>query len=227
MTGRRLAGWRVEQSTGSAPSLLAPWPPPENEGQAIVRAGRVRGRHVLVLGSTQDRTLVDGARAARAGVDIVRRSTGGGAVLVAPDAQVWLDIWIPRGHDLWDDDVIKAAPWVGDTWVTALGALGAGDLRVHRGPLIRTVWSDRLCFAGFGPGEISINDGPGGAVRSKMTGPKVMGLAQRRTSAGARFHTSAPLRWDPEPLLALFTPEPALTDRTRSIVRRRRIRRRA
>jgi len=70
--------------------------------------------------------------------------------------------------------------------------------------MIRTAWSDRLCFAGFGPGEVSVVDGPRGDVRSESTGPKVMGLAQRRTRAGARFHTSAPLCWDPEPILALF-----------------------
>jgi lipoate-protein ligase A len=161
----------------------------------------------LVLGSTQDQTSIDEGRAARAGVDVVRRSTGGGAVLVAPDTQVWLDLWLPRGHDLWDDDVIEAAAWVGDSWVAALRALGAGTLRVHRGPMIRTAWSDRLCFAGFGPGEVSVVGAPSGDVRSESTGPKVMGLAQRRTRAGARFHTSAPLSWDPEPILALFKAE--------------------
>ncbi len=37
-----------------------------------------------------------------------------------------------------------------------------------------------------------------------MAGAKVMGLAQRRTSAGARFHTTVPLVWDPAPLLSLL-----------------------
>ncbi|HEY5252178.1 MAG TPA: hypothetical protein VIJ09_10965 [Acidimicrobiales bacterium] len=204
MSGRRSVGWRVEEVTTSASSLLAPWPPPQNQGDAIVRTGRVRGREALVLGSTQDATQIDEDRAARAGVDILRRSTGGGAVLVATDAQVWLDIWVPRGHDLWDDDIIAAASWVGDAWAEALGTLGADGLRVHRGPMIRTAWSDRVCFAGFGPGEVSVVDRPRPAVGSDATGPKVMGLAQRRTRAGARFHTSALLSWDPETMLALF-----------------------
>jgi lipoate-protein ligase A len=149
-----------------------------------------------VLGSTQDRAVVDDERAAAAGVDVLRRPTGGGAVMVARDAQVWLDIWVPRRHPLWNDDIIDAALWLGDAWVVALESLGGGPLRVHRGPASRGVWADRVCFAGLGPGEVFVD--------AADTGPKVTGLAQRRTSAGARFHSSAQVIWDPAPLLSLL-----------------------
>jgi lipoate-protein ligase A len=206
------AGWRVERSTGSAADLLAPWPRAEHQGGPVVRAGRMTGRPALVLGSTQDRA-VDDERAAAAGADVLRRSTGGGAVLVAPDAQVWLDVWVPRGHDLWDDDIVSASGWLGDTWAAALGSLGTGALRVHRAPATRAVWSDLICFAGLGPGEVFVagaaetvtgKTGPTKLVGAKVAGAKVMGLAQRRARAGARFHTSAPLVWNAEALLQLL-----------------------
>jgi lipoate-protein ligase A len=216
VTRRRLVGWRVERCTGSAATLLELWPPPSGQDDPVVRAGRVSGRPALVLGSTQDRAVVDEGRAAAAGVDVVRRSTGGGAVLVAPGAQVWLDLWVPRRHALWDDDIVDAATWLGDVWAGALTTLGAGTLRVHRGPSTRRAHSDLVCFAGLGPGEVHLARpvaaaGSGGAgtdgprtPTSDPTGPKVMGLAQRRTRSGARFHTSAPLQWDPDPLVTLL-----------------------
>jgi lipoate-protein ligase A len=155
----------------------------------VVRTGRLTGRTTVVLGSTQDRAVIDDERAAEAVVDVVRRSTGGGAVVVAPDAQVWIDLWVPRRHRLWDDDIVRASSWLGDAWARALESLGAGPMEVHRGPAVRSVWSDLVCFAGLGPGELHVS------------GRKVTGLAQRRTRPGARFHTLAPLVWRPGPLL--------------------------
>jgi lipoate-protein ligase A len=149
-----------------------------------------------VLGSTQDRSIVHEDRAAAAGIDVVRRSTGGGAVLVGPDAQVWLDLWIPRHDDLWDDDIIRSSIWLGETWMRALESLGVADLQVHRGPASRRAVSDLICFAGLGPGEVVV-DGAGQPS-------KVVGIAQRRTRAGARFHASAPLSWDPAPWSSLL-----------------------
>lgn len=181
--------WRVERTTGRAADLLDPWPPAGSRDDLVVRTGRLTGRRTVVLGSTQDRAVIDEGRAAQADVDVVRRSTGGGAVVVAPDAQVWIDLWVPRRHRLWDDDVVRASSWLGDAWARALGSLGAGPVQVHRGPAARSVWSDLVCFAGLGPGEVHVS------------GRKVTGLAQRRTRPGARFHTSAPLVWRPRELL--------------------------
>jgi lipoate---protein ligase len=190
--------WPVERFTGSAAELLGPWPPAASQGSPVVRTGRVTGVTTLVLGSTQDRAVVDDDAVGGAGIEVVRRSTGGGAVLVAPGAQVWIDLWLPRGQPLWDDDVVRAAGWVGDAWAQALGRLGATALEVHRGPATGGGWSRRVCFAGLGPGELHIG------------GRKVMGLAQRRTRAGARFHTTAPLVWRPALLSDLLAVDPAV-----------------
>jgi lipoate-protein ligase A len=158
--------------------------------------GRVRGSSALVLGSSQDRSVVDEGRAAARGIEVIRRSTGGGVVLVAPDAQVWLDLWVPRGDDLWEDDIIRSASWLGEAWLLALEGLGAGPLQVHQGRASRRPLSDLICFGGLGPGEV-YGAGPGPES-------KVVGIAQRRTRLGARFHTSAPLSWDPTPWVDLL-----------------------
>ena len=165
-----------------------------------MRVGRLRGAAAVVLGSTQDRSVVDAAAAAAAGVDVVRRPTGGGAVLVAPDAQVWLDLWIPRGDALWRDDIVAGALWLGRAWAEALTSLGAPALEVRGARATRDPSSDLVCFAGRGPGEVLLTEPAGG-------GAKVVGIAQRRTRMGARLHTTAPLRWEPAPLLGLLRPE--------------------
>lgn len=146
----------------------------------------------LVLGSTQPDSVV------RPGVDIdvVRRRSGGGAVLVAPDDVLWLDVIVPAGDELWDDDVGRAAHWLGQAWAAALGELGViGE--VHTGGLVRAPWSDEVCFAGLGPGEVTVGD------------RKVVGISQRRTRSAARFQCAALARWDPEGLAALLVEVPA------------------
>ncbi len=103
------------------------------------------------------------------GVDVVRRRSGGGAVLVGAGEQVWVEVWIPRDDPLWDDDVIRSSWWLGETWKRALEELGAPGLLVHRRRSTGRDWSDLVCFAGIGPGEV-------------MAGTaKVVGVAQRRT----------------------------------------------
>jgi lipoate---protein ligase len=143
----------------------------------------------VVLGSTQpDDVLVTGTPA-------VRRRSGGGAVLMEPGGLVWVDVFVPAGDPLWEADVGRAFAWLGATWATALGA---GAL-AHAGPLLTTPWSRLVCFAGLGPGEVTVE------------GAKVVGIAQRRTRAGALFQCAALCEWRPERLLDRL----ALTDEER------------
>jgi lipoate-protein ligase A len=146
----------------------------------------------VVLGSTQPHDVVDADRAAEAGLDVVRRGTGGGAVLVVPGGQAWLDLWLPRGDPLWDDDVIRSTRWLGDAWARALGTLGVAGLDVHTGRAVCTSWSSLVCFAGVGPGEVTLR------------GAKVVGIAQRRTREGARWHASVALSWEPARLATVL-----------------------
>jgi lipoate-protein ligase A len=145
-----------------------------------------------VLGSTQPDDVVDRVRADAAGLEVTRRRTGGGAVLVRPGELLWADVFVPSGDRLWTDDVGRAFRWLGPVWTSALHALGV-DARWHDGPLLETRWSRRVCFAGVGPGEVLVGD------------RKVVGISQRRTRAGARFHCAALRVWDPEALLAVLS----------------------
>ena len=129
----------------------------------------------LALGSRQSVEDADPVACAAAGVDVVRRRSGGGAVLLRPGEVVWLDAVLPRGHARWTDDVHDAMVRVGEAWATALATSVAGRLDVHRGRLVRDSWSDLVCFAGLGPGEVLLD------------GHKLVGISQRRTRDAARF----------------------------------------
>ncbi len=148
-------------------------------------------RRAVVLGSTQPDDAVDFAAAAAAGLDVVRRRSGGGAVLVAPGELLWLDAFVPADDRLWSDDVGRAAHWMGQLWTGALGAAGV-DATWHRGRLLAARWSQLVCFAGLGPGEVCVG------------GAKVVGLSQRRARTGAWFSSAALLRWDATPLLGVL-----------------------
>ncbi|MFQ5556934.1 MAG: hypothetical protein ACE5GB_05430 [Acidimicrobiales bacterium] len=167
----------------------------------------------VVLGSAQRPGVVDRPAAMAAGLQVTRRRSGGGAVLIAPGLQVWIDLLIEAGDPLWDDDVTRAAEWVGRTWARALRTLGFDDVGVHRGGLQAAAWSSLVCFAGLGPGEVV------------SAGRKVVGLSQRRSRRWIRTQTGAFHRWDPGALvdvLVLTPPERsaarlALSDRVATV----------
>jgi lipoate-protein ligase A len=177
--------WRVERHRGPASAFHAR-ALPEPIGPTVwvhdVDAP------ALVLGSAQDDGVVDADACRRAGVEVVRRRSGGGAVLLVPDEVMWVDVVVPAGHARWSDDVGRAAWWLGEAWAAALGP----EATVHRGALVRTPWSGLVCFAGLGPGEVVLG------------GRKAMGLSQRRTRAGARFQTAVYRRWEPAALAGLL-----------------------
>lgn len=146
-------------------------------------------RPALVLGSTQPSTVVDSERAARAGFEVVRRRSGGGAVLLVPGDVWWVDIVVPSDDPLWSDDVGRSFHWLGEVWASVVGDLGAGTAEVHRSGLRKSLWSPLVCFAGLGPGEVTVD------------GRKVVGMAQRRSRLGARFQCALLGRWDPTALI--------------------------
>jgi lipoate-protein ligase A len=129
----------------------------------------------VVLGSRQTPALLDLDRCARLGFDVVRRRSGGGVVLVVPDDLVWIDLVVP--HGVAPDDVRGSMVWAGEHWREALApSLPTGStLEVNDGPSRATPWSDLVCFAGVGPGEVLLG------------GRKLVGLSQRRTRHGLRI----------------------------------------
>ncbi|MFN0092311.1 MAG: lipoyl protein ligase domain-containing protein [Acidimicrobiales bacterium] len=184
----------MERATGSAAEFHARDLP--DDGRRRVWVWRVASS-ALVLGSAQPEAHVNRAAAAAAGVEVVRRRSGGSAVLLEPGGAVWVDVVLPAGDPLWDDDVGRAPRWLGRAWARALGELGLPDAVVHPGPHTRGGWADYVCFAGLASGEVLVG------------GRKVVGVAQRRTRRAVRFQSAALLSWRPAELVALLHP-PAL-----------------
>jgi lipoate-protein ligase A len=164
----------------------------------------------LVLGSTQGIVTVDQAAAARAGTQVVRRRSGGGAVLLVPGAATWLEVVMSRDDPRWDDDVGRSFHWLGEVFAGVLTGLGHDSVEVHRGPLVRSPWSAVACFAGLGPGEVTVS------------GRKAVGISQRRNRVGARFQCVVMGHHEPEALSALLRLEDqdhaALVDHLRATV---------
>jgi lipoate-protein ligase A len=180
-------GWRVESRAGSADALhTLDWPEPLVPTAWLMDVEGV----ALVLGSTQAMAAVDTDRLAAAGIELAQRRSGGGAVLVGPGDSVWIDLFVPAGDPRWEDDLSASFTWVGEAWARALSEVGLAA-QVHRGALVRGEQSASVCFAGLGPGEVTVG------------GVKVVGLSQRRTRAGARIQCVCYRRWDPAPLAAL------------------------
>jgi len=186
--------WTVVHKAGSVGDLHH-LPDPDSPSRTV----RVLEptRPAIVLGSSQSESVVDRPAAARHGFDVVRRRSGGGAVLVVPGEQVWLDFLVPAADPLWNDDIVKAAGWVGAAWAQALSAVGVAGAAVHSGRLVTTRWSGLVCFAGLGPGEVTVG------------GMKAMGLSQRRGRHWTRIQSAVHLRWRPDALLGSLDMSPA------------------
>lgn len=187
------ASWRLQRRRADAATLHDSWPPAAELGTRTAAVCEPTST-ALVLGSTQPLTLADGACLDARHVDLVRRRSGGGVVLVAPHAQVWIDVWVPHGDALWRDDIVLAPQWVGEAWALALASLGVPShlVSVHRGRSIPSEWAKVICFAGLGPGEVSVD------------GRKVVGISQRRTRHGTRISTTALIAWEPDELVRLL-----------------------
>jgi lipoate-protein ligase A len=192
--------WTVEHRSGDAGELHLDDVP----ARRLVRVHAVRSP-ALVLGSTQPDDLLDAAVASAAGFAIARRRSGGGVVHLAPGDQVWVDVVVPAGDPLWDDDVCRASWWLGDAWASSIGGVD-----VHRGAVTDRAAGRNACFAALGPGEVFRSDGTDRI--------KLVGVSQRRTRLAARFQCVAYRRWDPEPLLAAL--DPAAADAVGSQLRR-------
>lgn len=99
----------------------------------------------------------------------------------------WFELFVPAGDPWWRSDVGRAFEPPGDAVAAALALPGAV---VHRGGSEAGRWGTLVCFAGIGPGEVTVG------------GRKLVGWTQRRTREGSRFAGIVYPRWDPGPLVA-------------------------
>ena len=187
--------WHIAHTCGDAGAFHSTEPAPARSATF-----HTVERPTLVLGSAQPEGSVDAAAAGLLGVEVVRRRSGGGAVLLVPGEFVWLDLVLPAGDPLWSDDVGRSMEWVGELWLGVLADLGVRHASVHRGGLVSSAWSRQVCWAGVGTGEV-------------VAGAKVVGISQRRTRTYARFQTMCHLAWRPEWVAALVAePRPAVAE---------------
>jgi lipoate---protein ligase len=153
----------------------------------------------LVLGSTQREDVVDAESCARRGIAVVRRRSGGGAVLLRPGEVTWIDVIVPRGAPGWRADVHAPMTWLGRHLAAAIrvaagGSIGPERLSVHHGRPVTTRWSSTVCFDGLGAGEVLLD------------GRKLVGISQRRTRDAARLQCAWHSAYDPAALVELLAP---------------------
>lgn len=128
----------------------------------------------LVVGSAQSLSDIRDTQYAQP-PSLVKRASGGGAVLVTPDNMIWFDVVIGVHDPLWDCDITRSFFWLGATIRDALAACGCDALELHEAGLTQNAWSQLVCAASVGPGEVM------------MKGRKVVGLSQKRRRAFAVF----------------------------------------
>jgi lipoate-protein ligase A len=181
-----VAGWTVQHISGSAEELFLGPPSSATLLQQPSVVPVIRVLHIegptLVLGSSQPETVVNPERH---DIRVVRRRSGGGAVWLDPAEQVWLDVVLPITHPRWIPDVTASFGWLGTVWMHTMVDLGLDEqsVAVHRGVMQKSSWSDLLCFAGMGPGEVFVG------------GRKIVGMSQRRSRSAALFQCGVLLHW--------------------------------
>ena len=178
-TGEAAGGWSLRRLQGSARELHEIDLPTDERSVWLMETRQA----ALVLGSTQTVDEIDLASMDEAGVEVTRRRSGGGAVLIVPGECRWVDVVIPADDVLWEVDVSRSFLWLGEGWAEALRDLGI-PADVHHGPSLDIARGRVACFAGIGSGEV-VSDGR-----------KVVGLSQRRTRGGARFQCIIHERFD-------------------------------
>lgn len=190
--------WRFHEVQAGVGEFHAMSHPRGREVSLHCWGGNAQG--ALVLGSSQPEDAANAEVLKKLGLELVKRQSGGGAVLVVPEALVWIDVFIPRDDPLWEADISKSALWLGKVWQATLAEFGV-SAEVHQGPYQPGDWGNLVCFAGRAPGEVFIE------------GKKAVGISQRRTRRGARFQTALARQWNITELSPLLNLPPE--DRTR------------
>lgn len=150
----------------------------------------------LVLGRGQRPTQQMLVRASQAGVEVVRRHSGGGAVLTGP----WMlgfCLFLPPGHVLLRASMPSSYVPVGTAWQRALAGLGisARAVGTEIPPDAATPGWDWVCFGGLSHGELA-----------DARGRKILGLAQVRRKGGMAMVGGVLLGSPPwETLLSLWS----------------------
>ena len=141
----------------------------------------------LVLGSTQRPDVVRPG----AGLEVVRRRSGGGAVLLVPGEVLWVDVIAARVATR-SGTTTSAAPRTGSgrSGSRRWPRVGVAGAEVHRRGLVCTPWCSLVCFAGLGPGEVTRRRGQGGRHQPAPHPGRRRGSSAPCTGAGTRRPSS-------------------------------------
>lgn len=145
------------------------------------------------LGAAQASSELNLGHCSRVGINIVRRASGGAAVL--HEAHLGFSLILPSDHWLVAGDIVHSYERLGRTLSTALRTLGATveliapeEARTFRPPGLAA----RACLAGYGPWE------------PRFDGRKLAGHAQVRRRGVVLYHAIIPIRGDPAALAQLL-----------------------
>ena len=148
-----------------------------------------------------------------AGLALVRRGTGGGAV-ICDDDYLMLDVALPPGDPRIVADVTESYRWLAEQLVAALCRLGFEHVSLVQPPTLRGLGdADReaartACFAGLGPYELL-----------DAQGHKLIGLAQRRRRGAVLLQAAGYLGGGGEDLADMLWLDPAARDDLRRRLR--------
>ncbi|MGB0729592.1 MAG: lipoyl protein ligase domain-containing protein, partial [Ilumatobacteraceae bacterium] len=95
--------------------------PIRRDGVRLVRC--IPESMALVLGSRQSEHLIDHERAAQRNIEVIRRRSGGGIVLVDPHRSLWIDIEVGADDPRYVAEPLGMMEQVGRWWLTALTSL--------------------------------------------------------------------------------------------------------
>jgi lipoate-protein ligase A len=144
----------------------------------------------VVLGSSQHSDVLDAVALEKANVTVTTRSSGGGAVLLMPGEHLWIDVsWPTRTSD--QRGIESSFRWAGGLFRSALASQGV-EASMSEGSGRSDVHARRMCFAGFGHGELSVD------------GAKVVGLSQRRRRHQITIQALCMVEWHHRDLMTLL-----------------------
>ena len=172
----------------------------------------------VVLGVSQNRSVVDEATCRARGVEVVWRASGGAAVWVDETA-VALDVALPAAHPLAGPDVVEAYRWLGALLAAALREIAPAaaprvvevdpaaartDQHASQAAAPQTAGALRRlsCFGTFSPHEVALVC-PGGRR-------KLVGLSQLRKRGVVLFQAGLYTRFSGARLAAVLALPPEL-----------------
>jgi lipoate---protein ligase len=170
-----------------------------HEGSLPALRWYVSEQPVLVLGNGQSLDCVDLSACRASDVEVLRRTSGGTAVLVDRYA-VSMEVALPLRHPLALGDIVRSYQWIGELWAQTLQVLGVEQARaipleeVRSLPKMAPDDPVRLaCYGTLSPFE------PVVGLR------KVVGLSQVRRRSAVLYQVGTYLRWHPRALAALLS----------------------